>query len=490
MTLSSALNTAKSSLIATQTQTALVSRNVANVNDPGATRKYANVVTGPDGRVEVRSVAQSQNSVLFRNMLESTSALNTSSAVLNGLDRLNETIGDTDGNGSPAALLNKMTNALKDLAVSPNNVNFASAAVSSAQDLAKSLNDLTTTVGVIRRDADDSLVVAAEDMNKILARIQDLNEKVTSGTRGNIDVTDFVDQRDHAVAELSIYVGVSAQIRGDNDLVLHTDSGVTLFDKIARPVEYTATSPLTAGVVGNAFKIDGTVVTGPNAYMPARDGRIAGLVELRDKTAVAFQAQLDKTAEGLIGAFEEKLVVNPPATETPKTGLFTAPNGANGLVDKAPGLAGRLSISAAAIKNPFLVRDGGINDDDANAATASRYVSNTTGAAGFTGRINDLIGKLETKSTQSTDSLTSTGTLADFASDSMSWLQSLRSAKSSETTYKQTLVDKTKETLSNETGINLETELTMLLDLQRSFQASSKLISTVDQMMAALLQSV
>jgi flagellar hook-associated protein 1 FlgK len=30
----------------------------------------------------------------------------------------------------------------------------------------------------------------------------------------------------------------------------------------------------------------------------------------------------------------------------------------------------------------------------------------------------------------------------------------------------------------------------MLLDLQRSFQVSSKLISTVDQMMAALLQSV
>ncbi len=72
----------------------------------------------------------------------------------------------------------------------------------------------------------------------------------------------------------------------------------------------------------------------------------------------------------------------------------------------------------------------------------------------------------------------------------MSWLQGTRSTTLATNQYQQTLLDKTQTTLSNETGIDLNTELTRLLDLQRSFQASSKIITTVDQMMAALLQAI
>ncbi|WP_294646415.1 flagellar basal body protein, partial [uncultured Aureimonas sp.] len=41
MSLSAALNTAKSSLAASQLQTQIVSSNIANVNTAGATRKIA-----------------------------------------------------------------------------------------------------------------------------------------------------------------------------------------------------------------------------------------------------------------------------------------------------------------------------------------------------------------------------------------------------------------------------------------------------------------
>lgn len=489
MTLSSALNTATSSLAATQTQTAIVSRNVPNVNAAGATRKYANVVTGMDGRVEVRSIAQSQNSALFRNMLDTTSAVQASSVVAGGLDRISEVIGDTDAAGSPAALVAKLSDALQTYATTPGNQGFASAAVSAAQNLAAGLNQASTTVDQIRRDADDELALAAEDMNKILGTIETLNRRIVSGTIGGTDVTDEIDKRDVEIARLAEYVGVNVQSRGDNDVVIYTDSGVTMFDRTARPVEFARTYPLAPGQTGNVLRIDGTVVTGDNAYMGISTGKVAGLVELRDKTAVTFQAQLDAVAGGLISAFAETHTVAgiPPAADvvTYTMGVFTDPTLASGAMaatnPAAPGLAGRIGVAQSVIADPSKIRDG--IDPTADAMAGS-------GAAGFSGRILKLQAALESERSFTAAGADPKGSIAVFAASSMGWLQAERAEKTADTDYRQTLLEKTKTTLSNETGIDLNTELTHLLDLQRSFQASSKIISTVDQMMAALLQSI
>ncbi|WP_062212653.1 flagellar hook-associated protein FlgK [Aureimonas sp. AU12] len=481
MTLSSALNTATSSLAATQTQTAIVSRNVANVNAAGATRKYANVVTGMDGRVEVRSVSQSQNSALFRNMLDTTSAVQASSVVAGGLDRISEVIGDTDAAGSPAALVAKLSDALQTYATTPGNQGFASAAVSAAQNLATGLNQASTTVDQIRRDADDELSLAADDMNKILGNIETLNRRIVSGTIGGTDVTDEVDKRDIEIAKLATYVGVNVQSRGDNDVVIYTDSGVTMFDRTARPVEFAKTYPLAPGQTGNVLRIDGTVVTGDNAYMGISTGKVAGLVELRDKATVTFQAQLDAVAGGLIAAFAETHTV--AGTQT--AGVFTDASFTGNLVTAAdlakPGLAGRISVAAAVIADPSKIRDG--VDPTADAMAGS-------GAAGFSGRILKLQTALNAERTFTAAGADPKGSIAVFAASSMGWLQAQRAEKTADTDYQRTLLEKTQTTLSNETGIDLNTELTHLLDLQRSFQASSKIISTVDQMMAALLQSI
>jgi len=485
MSLSSALSTATSSLQASQTQTALVSRNIANANVAGATRKYANVVTGADGRIEIRSVSQSGNSALFRNVLNGTSDVAKSGVVAGGLDRLNEVIGDTNAKGSPAAKVSALADALVSYSKAPANGEVGRAAVAAAQALATSLNTASDTVDQIRQDADNELAQAAIDMRDILSQIQDLNQRITAGTVANRDVTDEVDKRDQQIQKLSQYVGINVQSRGDNDVVIFTDSGVTLFDRVARNVEFTATPSLRPGQVGGAFRIDGTVVTGDNSFMPLTSGKIAGLIELRDKVAPQFQTQLDAIANNLIDVFS--------ATDgtTPKQGLFqdssATVTGAAGPPASASstlaGGAGRIHVSASVVSDPTLLRDGGIN--------GTTYKSNTdTAATGYTTRLTNLVTNIRTARAYSAAGADATGTIANFAASSMSWLQGTRSTTLATNEYQQTLLDKTQTTLSNETGIDLNTELTRLLDLQRSFQASSKIITTVDQMMAALLQAI
>lgn len=322
MSLSTAMDTAKSSLQAAQTQTSIISRNIANVNTVGATAKSANVVTGANGRVTVTSISQSSNAVLFRNALDANAAVGKNNVIANGLNRVADTLGDNGLNRSPAALVSALGDALNTLSASPNNYELARNAATAAQDLVTSLNDASLTVQTIRRDADTELVAAAEDMTKILAKIEELNNQIVKGSRVGADVTDLSDQRDQQVVALSSYVGVSAQVRGDNDLVLYTDSGVTLFETRARTVEFTSTPGLNESVAaGNTFRIDGMSVTGENSYMPVKSGSVAGLIALRDDVMITYQNQIDEISRGLVAAFAES---DPAGVGAEVEGLFAS----------------------------------------------------------------------------------------------------------------------------------------------------------------------
>ena len=80
--------------------------------------------------------------------------------------------------------------------------------------------------------------------------------------------------------------------------------------------------------------------------------------------------------------------------------------------------------------------------------------------------------------------------MAGFAASSVSWLQEARKAADADNDYKAALKDRASEALSKATGVNLDEEMTLLLELERSYQASTKLVTTIDNMLGALLQAV
>lgn len=491
MSLSSALESAKSSLSATSAQTAIVSRNIANVNNPGVSRKYVNVTTGPLGGVQVGSVARSTNAALFNNLLDANSSLGNWQAVSDGLTQLDQTIGSVDDETSPAALIGKLQDALSAYSVDPSKSELASTALQAASTLAQSLNDATAIVQGVRNDADSQIAGAVSDLNNLLGQLKDLNDKVVKGTRSGADVTDLVDQRDQVVSSISQYIGVSTKTRGDNDLVLYTDSGVTLFETNPRDVTFTQTLGLDATKSGAAVRIDGVAVTGDTATMPLKSGKIVGLVSLRDDVAVTYQNQLDQIAQGLVQAFGESDQTG--GTNPDRPGLFTtaAAEGDSSLdlgSIRTAGLAGTIKIADAALGSPSKIRDGGINGPDYvyNAVPAGA----TSAPAGNAARINQVLANLgSARSFEASARIDTKGTIADFATSSVSWLEALRSNALSQSDAKSTLLDRTQTALSDKTGINLDDEMTHLLELEHSYQASAKLVSAIDDMLKTLLDN-
>src|SRR5689334_3897926 len=117
MALSTAYNIARSSLLANQSQMGIVSRNTSSASDPNYSRKIASLVT-QNGNARV-SVTRASSTALYVKMLDTTSAAATTKALSNGLDKINQMLGDTDVDQSPAAYVGALTSALQNLSKSP-----------------------------------------------------------------------------------------------------------------------------------------------------------------------------------------------------------------------------------------------------------------------------------------------------------------------------------------------------------------------------------
>ncbi|BBZ97647.1 flagellar hook-associated protein FlgK [Bradyrhizobium diazoefficiens] len=470
-------------------QSSTISRNIAGASAAGYSRKIAVLDNLPGAGVYVASIQRAASSGLYNNVLTATSSSAKQGAIYDGLQKIaSATVDDTELDQSPTAQLNALKKALQQYANAPDNTTLAQAAITSAKDMATALNQATNTVQSVREGADADMATSVANINQLLTQFDKVNNAVVRGTIAGDDVTDYLDQRDSIVSKLSQEVGVSMSIRANGDAALYTDSGVVLFDKTARTVSFTATNIYTAGTTGNAVYIDGVPVTGANSVMPLKSGKLAGLAQLRDQDSVTYQSQLDEIARGLINTFRESDQTAAALPDVP--GLFTYP-GAPAIPASATvsvGLAGLISVAASVDPaqggNPNLLRDGAISGN-----VAYRY--NTAGNAGYSARLQQLIGGMD--ASQPFDVTTQgkpSGSLIDFASSSTSWIENQRKTADSNVTYQKTLLDRSTAALSNVSGVNMDDEMSLMLQVERTYSASSKIISTVDQMLQSLLAAV
>ncbi len=492
MSLSVALRVAQSSLAARQTETAIASQNISGANSSAYSRKsvlLSSVVTssGQSGGVKVSGIGRATNDPLYKTLVQATSVASSQDAILDGIARLAETVGDTSLESSPAAYLGQLQISMQNYASDPNSPIQAQAALDAAKDMANALNDATRLVQSVRASADEDINGSVENINGLLDQLETLNTLIVKGNQSGDDITSALDSRDQVLLSLSEEVGITTLSREDGDIVVYTDSGVTLFETTARDVSFERTPTYDATTQGNAIYVDGVPITGDDAIMPVKSGKIHGLTILRDDATVTYQAQLDEVARGLIEAFAE---TDQSAGGLPdQTGLFAYSGSpaipATGVM--SPGLAGDIHIESAVDPDQGgttdLMRDGGIN--------GASYVYNTAGEASFGDRIQGYLDELDASRTFDIDArLDANDTLMGFATNSVGWLESARKSASADLEVQTVVVQRTAESLSNVTGVNIDEEMTLLLDIERGYSAAAKLISTVDKMLDDLLAAV
>lgn len=485
MSLRAALVTANAGLSVASAQISLVSQNIANQGKTNVSRKIANVVT-EDGRPSVVSISRASNTALLKSLLSANGNQAQQSAISNALTQLESTVGSgSNTTNSPTALIGKLNDALQTYSVAPQDNASAQAAVTAAQSLAKGLRDASATVSSVRQQADADIASSVNTINDVLNQFQKVNQTIVIGTSTGADITDALDQRDGLLQQLSSQIGITTVTRTNNDMAILTDSGVTLFDKTPRSVTFTPSAGLAPGAAGNAVYADGVPVTVAGSSLSIHTGALVGLVQVRDNIAVTYQTQLDEVARGLIADFQETDQSGGAAPA--QAGLFT--DGIDLKVPTAvtPGLASSIQVASTVIGNPSLLRDGGISSNG-----VAPYVYNPKpGETGYSARLRGLMTSLAQPLAFDTSAAAGTQiNVASFAAASASWLGTKVQQASTAASYSAAVQSSASTALSNATGVSLDDELTHMLAIEQSYQASAKLLNSINTLYASLFAAI
>ncbi len=80
--------------------------------------------------------------------------------------------------------------------------------------------------------------------------------------------------------------------------------------------------------------------------------------------------------------------------------------------------------------------------------------------------------------------------MTQFAASSLDWLNSTRQSAHDVANYKGELASQYSNAYQSEAGTNLDTEMSKLLEVERAYQASAKLLATIDEMFSVFFNSV
>jgi flagellar hook-associated protein 1 len=485
--LSRSYDIARNSLAANSARVSVASQNISNVSVDGASRKRVNLASLVGGGVHATSVERASRDALNKHVLTSTSAAAAYRSQSSSIAYLNGLVGDTAGPAGLSLRLAGFQSSLQTLSETPSNSALAEAAVAAANALAGALNTAHVAVSSARFDANAQIATGVDEINRLLAAFEVQNAQIVAGTRTKADITTQLDTRDRIVRDLAELIGVKTLSRADGDIALFTETGITLFDDKPRRVEFDRSAPLTSGAVGAPIRVDGISISNPGSSIAVRTGALAGLVRFRDGDSLTYQSQIDDVAHNLIIAFAESDQSASP-TLANITGVFTY-SGGPAMPISTLGLAGDIriasSVDPAQGGSALRIRDGGIG-----APGNPAFIYNAAGNSLFNERIVQLLDGLETPRTVSPATQWTTAlSVSAMATAQSGWFEGLRQRLETETDIKTVARDRSLASLKTATGIDLDAELATLLEIEKAYQISSKLLSVIDQMFQSLLAS-
>src|SRR6185437_16093176 len=333
MSLSSALSIAMSGLRANQAALSIVSGNVANANTPGyvsQTLVQDQIVTGSTGSgVRVIGVNRTLDTYVQSQLRTENAGGAYADQIANVLGQLQNVYGAPGDDGTLENAYNNFTSALQALSASSGNTAAQSSVLNAAQALAQQLNATTSGIQTLRSNAEQDLSVSVSQANAAMQQIAQLNQKLLGMSAQDPAAATLMDQRDSAIDQLSKLMDIRAVTDGANQTSVFTTSGVQLVGGVqASTLSFNAQSSLTANSQWNADPSKSSVGTItcqlPNgakidmiASQGINSGQIAADVQLRDKTLVQAQNQVDQMAATLASALSDVTTSGTPVAGPP-----------------------------------------------------------------------------------------------------------------------------------------------------------------------------
>lgn len=340
MSLTAALSSSVSALATLQSQTRLLSANVANAQNENYTRKVASLTTpaidGLPGSPLISQIVRVAAPEVQQDLYTAQATygkLNTQKLLSADLAEILDTTTTTGEQPALAKLVSEFELAWKNLEANPENAALSSEVIRRGQDLAVKINQLNAKQTQLRTRADDTVQNAINTINDASIQIQKLNVQISSTLGSGQPTGDLEDLRDLQVARISEMVGVRTLTNDRGEMTVYTEAGVQITGTIAQQFTYT---PSTTGNAGT-ITYQGATTTLNGGFL---NGSIRAALDYLDPTTAAVNSpdpnigtlakyvnQLDSFAYNLINivntAYNAAEAAVPAPTPAEGTDFFT-----------------------------------------------------------------------------------------------------------------------------------------------------------------------
>lgn len=332
MSLSSALSIAISGLRANQASMSIISSNVANAKTPGYVSQNLiqdEIISGTTGAgVRVIGVGRQLDTYVQSQLRTENAGGAYADQISNVLGQLQSVYGTPGDAGTLETTYSNFTSSLQALSASSGSQSAQSAALAAAQALAQQLNSTTTGIQTLRSNAEQDLSLSVAQANTAMTQIAQINSRLQGMDPQDPAAATLMDQRDSAVDQLSKLMDIRAVTDNTNQTSVYTTSGIQLVGNQASTLSFNGQTTLNANSQWNADPTKSSVGTlsiklpnGANIDMIAtqsiNSGQIAADLQLRDKTLVQAQAQVDQLAATLSTALSDKTTAGAAVTGPP-----------------------------------------------------------------------------------------------------------------------------------------------------------------------------
>lgn len=335
MSLTEALSSALTGLNAAQTGLSLVAGNVANAETPGYVRRTTTLVANTTGTVgayvQVGAINRVLDQFVQAQLRTESSGAAYASLRSNIYDQLQSIYGSPNSTSTLENAFNNFTTTLQALTTSPGDRPTQVAAISAAQGLAQTLNQMTAGIQTLRSQAELGLSDDVTQANDALQQIAALNLQLGRSSRDDSATAGLLDQRDAYIDKLSKLMDIRVLYGDNRQVTVFTTSGVQLVGTQASTLSFDAHPTVTAASTWSATSARtlGTVtLTSPGgtqtdlvAIGAIRSGEIAGYLDMRDNVLVEAQAQIDQFAAAMSSALSDTTTTGTAAVVGAQTGF-------------------------------------------------------------------------------------------------------------------------------------------------------------------------
>ncbi len=464
MSLTTSLLHARSGLIGAQAGLDVVSRNIANATTEGYTKKIHNqsnlIIGGTGSGVRTDEVTRKVTDTLQRSLREQNGTIEKLEILDDFLGRLELEFGRPDDQSSISAKLTDLKKSFQAFSTAPENATNAIGLIATADTLSRSFNDLNTLIQDLRVEADGRISDRVTEVNNSLTSLQELNRQIGQKVAAQQSSADLEDQRDQLLLTINKNLSIGSFERTNNKITVSTADGRLMLDDTLIPMSFVATSSLTAATAGQPVQLGGADVT---SSITAREGSIAGLLNLRDTVLPEFQVVLDDLAFKVAGSLGTVSVggVNEDLN------LFTDAAG-NVPAAFTAGFSGTIRVRAALLTTPTDIRDpqAGAGYTPLGAADNALPLA--------------VISLFESQSALS-QAAGVNNTMEGFSAALIGKVANQKADYDTQLTFQKVFRDGLRDRVENQSGVNTDEELTELIRLEAAYGASARVLNAVQR---------